>query len=159
MPSRTASAIDDFLDVLGLPADAGIQPDYPAGSMAWYRTASLATLADALTTLDRFEDEADQVDLTFAHALERIMTLVVRASGYAVRNYITERRERLIPVSGLPDRESSASPPATLWPRDTPRIARRPPRPVAPSAGSTIRTPSTCTGSCRPSRRAAPAAT
>ncbi|MGU3363156.1 glycosyltransferase [Methylobacterium sp. M6A4_1b] len=60
------------------------------------------------------------------------MTLVVRASGYAVRNYMTERRERLIPVSGLPDRESSASWPATLWPRDTPRIARRPPLPVAP---------------------------
>ncbi|WP_082559410.1 rhamnosyltransferase WsaF family glycosyltransferase [Methylobacterium sp. Leaf94] len=129
---QNSAAIDAFLAVLGLPAAAGAQPDYPAGSMAWYRTAGLATLADALTTLDRFEAEADQVDLTFAHALERIMPLVVRASGYAVRNYVTERRDRLIPVSGLPDRESSRCPPATLWPRDTPRIARRPPLPVAP---------------------------
>lgn len=129
---QNSCAIGDFLAVLGLPADAGIQPDYPAGSMAWYRTASLARLADALRTLERFEEEADQVDLTLAHALERIMTLVVRASGYAVRNYITERRERLIPVSGLPDRESSTAAAATLWPRDTPRIARRPPLPVAP---------------------------
>ncbi|KQO67477.1 rhamnan synthesis F family protein [Methylobacterium sp. Leaf89] len=129
---QNSAAIDAFLAVLGLPAAAGAQPDYPAGSMAWYRTAGLATLADALTTLDRFEAEADQVDLTFAHALERIMPLVVRAFGYAVRNYVTERRDRLIPVSGLPDRESSRCPPATLWPRDTPRIARRPPLPVAP---------------------------
>ncbi|KQO73991.1 hypothetical protein ASF20_01340 [Methylobacterium sp. Leaf88] len=129
---QNSRAIGDFLATLGLPADAGVQPDYPAGSMAWYRTASLAQIANALTTLDRFEEEADQVDLTLAHALERIMTLVVRASGYAVRNYMTERRERLIPVLGLPDRESSTATAATLWPRDTPRIARCPPLPVAP---------------------------
>ena len=129
---QNSAAISAFLDVLGLPAATGAQPDYPAGSMAWYRTAGLAPLADALTTLDRFETEADQVDLTFAHALERIMPLVVRASGYAVRNYVTERRDRLIPAPGLPDRESSRCSPATLWPRDTPRIARRPPLPLAP---------------------------
>lgn len=126
------STISAFMEVLGFSGKTTIQPDYPAGSMAWYRTDALINLADALINLDRFEEEEDQVDLTFAHALERILTLVVRASGYGVRNYVTERRARMVPAPGLPDRESSGGSIARLWPRDTPRLARRPPSPLAP---------------------------
>lgn len=129
---QNSHLIGAFMEVLGFSAGSATQPDYPAGSMAWYRTDALTRLVDALPNLDRFEDEEDQVDLTFAHALERILTLVVRASGYEVRNYITERRTRLVPAPGLPDRESSGSEPSKAWPRDTPRLARKPPVPVAP---------------------------
>ncbi|MCJ2027831.1 glycosyltransferase [Methylobacterium sp. J-043] len=126
------SRIKNFLESVNCGNGPLVQPDYPAGSMAWYRTKALSGLLKNPRDIDRFEEESGQVDLTFAHALERILTLVTRGSGFEVRNYITQIRKRLVPIEGLPIRESSAEKNSSLWPRDTPKIAQNPPAAVKP---------------------------
>ena len=106
--------------------------EYPAGSVAWYRTRTLATLARRLASLDMFDRESGQLDATLAHALERALPMAVEAEGCTVRSYITARRARLQALPGLPARESSQAPVSRNWPRDTPRIARHPPLPLSP---------------------------
>lgn len=121
------SNITNYLKSVGLEGDTTIQADYPAGSMAWYRTASLSRLFDQEITLEHFEEENHQVDLTFAHALERILPITVRKSGFQVRNYSTRFRQKLIPVDGVPSRQGTEAISASDWLRDSPRIARRAP--------------------------------
>ncbi|UGB24886.1 glycosyltransferase [Methylorubrum sp. B1-46] len=121
------SSIRNHFRAVDLEGDATIQADYPAGSMAWYRTRSLSRLFDREITLQHFEDENHQVDLTFAHALERILPITVRKSGFQVRNYSTRFRQKLIPVDGVPSREVTEAVSASDWLRDSPRIARRAP--------------------------------
>ncbi|NEU13345.1 glycosyltransferase [Methylobacterium sp. BTF04] len=110
--------------------------NYPAGSMAWYRTSTMRDLIEKFGVLDRFEEEEGQFDLTFAHALERVMPLVVQAQGFLVRSYMTPRRHPLKPIAGMPGRESSVAAVAERWPRDTPKVARHPPLPVRPLSGT-----------------------
>ncbi|MGL4691730.1 MAG: glycoside hydrolase family 99-like domain-containing protein [Stenotrophomonas maltophilia] len=66
---------------LGLPA-ADIDTDtFVAGSMFWVRLSSLRPLLDAHLYCSAFDTEAGQLDGTLAHAIERIISLVVRSSG------------------------------------------------------------------------------
>ena len=66
---------------LGFSVDQIISAFFPAGSMYWARVNSLAPL---LTLLDPnlFEYEHGQTDGTYAHAVERIMSLVVQKTGF-----------------------------------------------------------------------------
>lgn len=120
-------SIENYLNALDIELKAASQPDYPAGSMAWYRTASLSRLFEQDLKIEDFDEEAGQVDLTLAHALERILPLVVRAADYKVRNYNTRSRDKLVAIKGLPGRESTDAAGASLWPRDNPRIAQKAP--------------------------------
>jgi glycosyltransferase involved in cell wall biosynthesis len=113
----------------GIPA---LGRDYPAGSMAWYRTRALATLATRLPNLDSFDQESGQLDATLAHALERALPSAVEAESCIVKSYVTPRRVRLRPEAGVPARESSEAAVSRVWARDTPRISRQPPLPVRP---------------------------
>jgi len=66
---------------IGLPA-ADIERDtFVAGSMFWVRLSALRPLLDAHLYRSLFEHEAGQVDGTQAHAIERIVSLVVRHAG------------------------------------------------------------------------------
>ncbi|MFK3725682.1 rhamnan synthesis F family protein [Pseudomonas monteilii] len=56
--------------------------DFPAGSMFWARGDALAPLFDAQIALDDFAEEAGQTDGTFAHCLERLLTLSARKQGF-----------------------------------------------------------------------------
>lgn len=126
------SVIEVILSRLGHEVPTGETTEYPAGSMAWYRTAPLRPLVDAFGSFDHFEGEAHQVDKTFAHALERGLPLVVRAAGSRVVSYVTPVRVGPAPLTGLPEREGSAAVVPARWHRDTPWIARQPPKPLAP---------------------------
>ena len=60
---------------------------FPAGSMYWARVAALEHLLDKnVFNLDEFELEAGQLDGTLAHAIERVIGLVVKKSGYTVEH-------------------------------------------------------------------------
>lgn len=66
---------------IGLP-NADIERDtFVAGSMFWVRLSALRPLLDAHLYRSLFEHEAGQVDGTQAHAIERIVSLVVRYAG------------------------------------------------------------------------------
>jgi lipopolysaccharide biosynthesis protein/glycosyltransferase involved in cell wall biosynthesis len=54
---------------------------FAAGSMFWARLDALRPLLDLHLDEDEFEAEGGQVDGTMAHAIERVMALVVKQSG------------------------------------------------------------------------------
>ncbi len=59
--------------------------DFSAGSMFWFRVASLKGLMDKeLIDPEQFEVEAGQTDGCLQHAIERVMGLLVKESGFNV---------------------------------------------------------------------------
>jgi lipopolysaccharide biosynthesis protein len=54
---------------------------FAAGSMFWFRRASVAALADD-RVLDLFEPETGQLDGTIAHAIERLFPVEARRQGF-----------------------------------------------------------------------------
>jgi len=66
---------------IGLPAPDIDHDTFVAGSMFWVRLSALRPLLDAHLYRSLFEHEAGQVDGTQAHAIERIVSLVVRHAG------------------------------------------------------------------------------
>ncbi|MBK5307534.1 MAG: glycoside hydrolase family 99-like domain-containing protein [Frankiaceae bacterium] len=54
---------------------------YPAGSMYWARPWVFQRLADLQLTVEHFEPEADHLDGSTAHALERFVGVLATASG------------------------------------------------------------------------------
>lgn len=125
--------IDAFLKAHGISQRPADIQDFPAGSMAWYRTKALLPLAEILQGGAAFEEEAGHVEGTFAHALERIIGLFIAARGYRSLRYTTAIRHSL-PVPSLPSApvRNSAAPIAKRWPRDTPLVAREDVIPLRP---------------------------
>jgi len=111
-----------------------VSPDgatFAAGSMAWFRADAYRALISHVK-LEQFEEERGQLDFTLAHVLERAFPLVAKAAGYAARAYATNRREPSPPPAPVPGREADFEPAAERWARDTARIARNQPVPLAP---------------------------
>ena len=61
-----------------------LQQRFAAGSMGAMRTAALAPLIERIPPLEAFEHEAGQTDGTLAHAIERLLGLIVQRQGYTL---------------------------------------------------------------------------
>lgn len=106
--------------VLGLIERAGLSVanlenmDFVSGSMYWIRMSALEAVLDLDLGVDDFEAEGGQVDGTLAHALERMVSLLVAANGF--------RFTTAAAVCGETSGESAANGPAHV---DNYRYARR----------------------------------
>jgi lipopolysaccharide biosynthesis protein len=67
---------------MGFDIDPRAPLDFPSGSMFWARTASLKPLLNLNLSLDEFDEEAKQIDGTFAHAIERLYFYTCECAGY-----------------------------------------------------------------------------
>ena len=83
--SANRDAIEYLVTRLGLRDRRYLRQDFIAGSMFWCRLEALRPLLDGHLEEWEFEDEAGQLDGTFAHAIERLFSLCVRDAGYSVR--------------------------------------------------------------------------
>ncbi len=83
--SANRDAIDYLVTRLGLRDRNYLRQRFIAGSMFWCRLESLRPLLDGHLEGWEFEPEAGQLDGTFAHAIERVISLCVRDAGYVSR--------------------------------------------------------------------------
>lgn len=75
----------DYLHTrLGLRRPLDEAASFASGSMFWVRLEALRPLLDAHLDTWEFEDEAGQIDGTFAHAIERVFALCAEDAGFHV---------------------------------------------------------------------------
>ncbi len=123
--------VDRTLKFLGINTFQRPYCNFGAGSMCWFRTSSLRLLTERISQ-DLFEEEDGQVDGTLAHALERVMPIAAKFTGFEVRSYTTLIRRSLGQPYPVPSREQRTPEVTDVWPRDTPRAALLPPVLLAP---------------------------
>ena len=78
------SGVERLLQVLGLDVELDDCPDYPAGSFFWTRSAAVRPLLAGALSEHHFETEADQLDGTSAHAIERLVGFLPYSLEYEV---------------------------------------------------------------------------
>lgn len=61
--------------------------EYPAGSMCWIRTDAFRHVIGKMPEFAEIEAEKGQVDMTWAHAMERCLTLIPKLSGFTHCSY------------------------------------------------------------------------
>ncbi|MEZ8083416.1 glycoside hydrolase family 99-like domain-containing protein [Enterovibrio norvegicus] len=71
----------NFLDSLGLECPAEL-PDFPAGSMFWFRPIALRCVFSKIWISEDFPVEEGQIDETIMHAVERCLLLVAFKYNY-----------------------------------------------------------------------------
>ena len=74
--------IQQLIREIGGDITADTPLDFPSGSMFWFRPEALAHLTSDAVTIESFQEEAGQVDGTFAHAIERSIFYVSELAGY-----------------------------------------------------------------------------
>ncbi len=81
---------------MGVEIDKNMVLEFPSGSMFWGRCAAFRPLLDLDIGFDDFPEEGGHVDGTLAHAIERVMLMIVESKGYEWRKVA---RRDLYPMS------------------------------------------------------------
>jgi lipopolysaccharide biosynthesis protein len=84
MGPETWGSDRELVEALAARVPLAFDPDrllYAAGSMYWVKPFVLQRLADLALDVEHFENEADHLDGSTAHALERYVGIVTAASG------------------------------------------------------------------------------
>lgn len=91
------ATVNMLLGRLGFSVSESDQPQYPSGSMFWFRPAALKSLLDLGLTIEDFVSMWDGprdpgtgavVDGTLSHALERMILYISRYAGYSDREIL-----------------------------------------------------------------------
>lgn len=78
------SAVSILASRMGIPLDQASATDFPSGGMFWFRPQALSKLFNLRLSLNDFERGSERkIDGTLAHAIERLIILVARQSGYS----------------------------------------------------------------------------
>ena len=85
---------------MGIAAPRANSDTFVSGSMFWLRLSALRPLLDAHLDDWEFEPEAAQVDGTFAHAIERVFGLCVRAQDLRIESAAAVCSEPEPPMQG-----------------------------------------------------------
>ncbi|MGF0524380.1 rhamnan synthesis F family protein [Agrobacterium pusense] len=130
--NKNAAEVKSAASYLGIQTPDVDSEDFAAGSMCWFRTKALDRLVKNVTSWELFDEEANQVDGTFAHALERLLAEVPRHEGFTIKSYKSQKRHALT----VPEKSIGFDTPDAVitdaWPRDTPRAARNELRNLSP---------------------------
>ena len=106
--------------------------NFPAGSMAWYRSEFLQDLIPTETSITDFEAEGSQLEGTFAHLLERALPLFASAKGWRITRYYLQPPPAVSKPFSLHAPTSPFDPTGHRWQRDTPAITRNRQTQLAP---------------------------
>ena len=82
--------INELLGRMSLPKFEIDDLKFPAGTMFWARKSAIEKIFELGLTAEEFMDEAGQIDGTTAHALERLLGIVPKKSGYGVVQYYSK---------------------------------------------------------------------
>jgi glycosyltransferase involved in cell wall biosynthesis len=98
--------------------------DFPAGSMCWVRSEAFECLINKVSLQD-FESEDNQLELTLAHVLERCLTVLPHICGYKpIKYYNAIVNPDRYAAEWERDKQQFALPAGqSRWTRDTPFIA------------------------------------
>lgn len=97
-----------WLDKLELESNPSDEFDFPVGSMFWFRPKAIEPLLDLNLVIDDFDEEAGQVDGTFAHVLERLLGFACQKQSLKVKScFLKHNNFRVNAISPAIEREAS----------------------------------------------------
>lgn len=106
--------------------------NFPAGSMAWFRSDFLMSIAAAGLEVSHFEEENSQVEGTMAHLLERAIPLIAQARGFATTRYYLQTTPNSPNINLTYSDAGFSDLIGERWLRDTPAISKNAPQNLQP---------------------------
>lgn len=106
--------------------------NFPAGSMAWFRTDFLNSIIIGGLNITHFEEEGGQVEGTLAHLLERALPFIAQCRGLSTTRFYLPTRPKSLSIEKLYSDTSLNDETGTRWMRDTPAITRNAPKLIQP---------------------------
>ena len=89
---------------MGLALSADELLEFPTGAMFWAKTEAISPLFDLGLTYEDFDEEADQIDGTLGHAIERCILYIAESQGFRHKKVVA--RGELVDTPVISTRES-----------------------------------------------------